>query len=112
MAETQLKLRMCYNVKLKFVTYYIMHSSTLKTLSVGGFTKLPTTLFLPILHLTTLELTISPNDFCDSLTLEASKGVPVVPIASHTVIDRFVWHSSLEKEYIHGTRLPSSALSH
>ena len=42
----------------------IIHSPTLKTLSLSGISKVPTTFFLRIVHLKTLELhSLSPNDF-------------------------------------------------
>jgi hypothetical protein len=79
--------------ELKDALSNIIHSSTLKTLSLMGITKVPITLFLHIIHLTTLELhSISPIDFYDenSSSLRAtSKGV--APMASHAVIDRCVW---------------------
>jgi hypothetical protein len=104
-----------FSRELKNALSNIIHSSTLKTLTLKGIINVPITLFLRIVHLTTLELTLSPNDFCDensnSLTRVASMGVALLaPIASHTVIDRFVWR--LRKERVHGTRLPSSAISH
>ena len=75
---------------------------------------MPIALFLHR-HLTTLNLFLSPNDLCDenstSLTQVASKGM--APIASHTVIDRLVWHlDEEEEEDVLNTRLPSSAVSH
>jgi hypothetical protein len=101
-----------FSSELKDALSNIIHSSTLKTLTLKGIIKVPITLFLRIVHLTTLELTLSPNDFCDensnSLTRVASKGV--APMTSHTVIDRFVWN--LVEEHVHGTKLPSSATSH
>ena len=94
----------------------IIHSSTLKTLFLEGISKVPITLFLHIVHLTTLTLTLSPNDFCDensnSLTRTASKGVPVASIASNTVVDRFVWYVGKEPMHWRGMRLLSSAISH
>jgi hypothetical protein len=75
----------------------------------------PVNLFLHFVHLTTLKLALSPNDFCDenskSLTWEALRGVaPIAPIASHTVIDRLVWHLGMEPVLC--MRLLSSAISH
>ena len=88
----------------------ILHSSSLKTLSLRGIAKVPITFFLRIVHLTTLELhSLSPNDFGDenssSLAQAAPKGV--APTASHTVIDRCVWH--FRKGRMRGTRFPLSA---
>ena len=101
-----------FSSALKDALSNIIHSSTPKTLSLEGVTNVPTTLFLD-LHLTTLKLLLSPEDFCDenstSLTRVASQGV--APIASHTVIDRLVWHLD-DEEHVHSTRLPSSAVSH
>jgi hypothetical protein len=100
-----------FSSELKDALMNIIHSSTLKTLFLEEIINVPITLFLH-LHLTTLDLTLYPDDFCDEnsnpLTQVASNGV--TPIASHTVIDRFVWH--LEMIYVYGTRLPSSAISH
>ena len=83
-----------FSSELKDALSNIVHSSTLKTLSLNGITKVPITFFLHIVHLTSLELhSISPYDFSDenssSLTLAASKGV--TPMAFHSVIDRCVW---------------------
>ena len=105
-----------FSNELKDALSNIIHSSTLKTLSLDRIADLPITLFLHIVHLTTLELSLSPNSFCDensnSLTSLASESTrPVTPIASHTVIDRLVWHLR-EGEVPNGTRLPSSAISH
>jgi hypothetical protein len=103
-----------FSSELKDALMNIIHSSTLKTLFLEDIFNVPITLFLH-LHLTTLDLSLYPNDFYDdfdensnSLIQVASEGV--APIASHTVIDRFVWH--LEMVYLHGTRFPSSAISH
>ena len=97
---------------LKHALSNIVHSSTLKTLSLKDIAKVPISFFLHIVHLTTLELTLSLNDLRDensnSLT---SKGVVPLAIASHTVIDRCVWYL-MEEESENGTRLPSSAISH
>ena len=96
--------------ELKDALSNIMQSSTLKTLSLTGITKVPITLFFHIAHLTTLELrSLLPSDFggenSSSPTQAALNGV--APIASHTVIDRCEWH--IKREHVHGTRLPSSA---
>jgi len=77
----------------------IVHSSTLKTLSLNYIVRVPITFFLHIVHLTTLELYyISLSDPGDenssSLTLAASKGV--APMVSHTVIDECVWVFEVE----------------
>jgi hypothetical protein len=91
----------------------IIHSSTLKTLSLTGITEVPITFFLHIVHLSTLELgSFLPNDFggenSSSLTQAALKRVAPMASESHILIDRCVWHSSLE-EHIRSTRFPSSA---
>ena len=105
-----------FSCELKDALSNIIRSSTLKTLSLKGITNVPITLFFH-LHLTTMELYLSPNDFffdenSNSLTRIASKGMtPVAPIACHTVIDQCVWdlyrHSTTSS-----TRFPSSAISH
>jgi hypothetical protein len=100
-----------FSSELKDALSNIIHSSTLKTLTLKNIINVPITLFLH-LHLTKLDLSLSPNNFYDqnsnSLTRVPSKRV--APIASHTVIDRLVWH--LDGGNVHGTRLPSSAISH
>jgi hypothetical protein len=101
-----------FSSELKDALSNIVHSSTLKTLSLRDITNVPITFFLH-LHLTTLDLFLSLDDFCDEnsnlLTRVASKGV--APIASRTVIDRCVWYL-MEEESGPGTRLPSSSISH
>jgi hypothetical protein len=99
-----------FNGELKDALSNIIHSSTLKTLSLTGITRVPTTFFLHIVHLSTLELhSISLNDFCDknSSSLTRAASMEVTPVASHTVIDRCVWH--FREEVVCGTRFPSSA---
>jgi hypothetical protein len=83
-----------FSTKLQDALLNIINSPTLKTLYLTGVTKVPTTFFLHIVNLTTLELSsISPLDFYDenssSPTRAASMGV--APMASHAVIDRCVW---------------------
>ena len=78
-----------YSSELKDALSNIIHSSNLKTLSLKGIAKIPTTFFLQIVHLTTFEFYFhSPDDFdnanSSSLTGEA-------PMTSHAVIDRCVW---------------------
>jgi hypothetical protein len=85
-----------FSNEMKDALLNIIHSSTLKTLSLTGVTKMPITIFLDIVHLTTLELcSLSPDDFdgenSSLLTQAASKGVA-------PVIDRCVWHDWLLKE--------------
>jgi len=78
-----------FSSELKDALSKIILSSNLKTLSLKGIIKVPIT---QIVHLTTLELhSVSVNDFDDenSSSLAGLKGV--VPMASHTVIDRCVW---------------------
>jgi len=75
-----------FSNELKDALSNIIHSSTLRTLYLVGIRKVPITLFLDIVHLTTLDLcSLLPSDFCgeksSSLTRAASKGV----------IDRCVW---------------------
>ena len=101
------------NSELKDVLSNIAHLPTLKTLSLYGISKVPTSFFLHIVHLTTLELhTFSLIDFgfgdenSRSLTLAASKGE--APMVSHAVIDRCLWHIN-PKEHLRSTRFPSSA---
>ena len=94
--------------ELKDALSNIIHSSTLKTLSLEGITKVPISFFQHI-HITTLDLnSISPIDFCDesSLTRAASKGV--APVASHTVIDQCFWRLKLPQYEIPFTRLFST----
>ena len=88
-----------FSSDLKDALSNIIHSSTLKTLSLDGITKVQITFFLHIVHLTTLELRfLLPNDFADenssSLTRAASKGV--ASMASHSVIDQCVWRFRAE----------------
>jgi hypothetical protein len=101
-----------FSSELKDALSKIILSSNLKTLSLKGIIKVPIT---QIVHLTTLELhSVSVNDFDDenSSSLAGLKGV--VPMASHTVIDRCVWRlrEGLEDcdgyEYMPRTRFPSS----
>jgi hypothetical protein len=90
-----------FSGEMKDALLNIMRSSSLKTLSFMGITKVPTTIFLDIVHLTTLELySLSPDDFdsenSSSLTQAASKGVP-------PVIDHCVWRDCrLKEEYACG----------
>ena len=84
-----------FSIEMKDALSNIIRSSTLKTLCLNGITNVPTTFLLHIAHLNTLELhSLTPNHFCEenysSLTRAASKAV--TPMASHTVIDRCVWH--------------------
>ena len=98
-----------FKSEMKEALLNMIQSSTLKTLSLKGITKVSTTFFLHIVHLTTLELHFySPSDFggetSSSLTRAASTSM-----ASHTVIDRCVWYFRATKsEYRHGARFPSS----
>ena len=99
-----------FSSELKDALSKIILSSTLKTLSLNGITKVPITFFHHIIHLMTLELySLSPNDFggenSSSLTQAASK--EVASMASHTVIDRCVWH--FWDEHVRGTRFPLSS---
>ena len=83
-----------FSSELKDALSNIIHSSTLKTLSLKGITKVPNSLFQHI-TVTTLKLHhISPIDFCDesSLTPASSKPEGEAPAASHTVIDHCFWN--------------------
>jgi hypothetical protein len=105
-----------FSSELKDSLSNIIHSSTLKTLSLTGISKLPTTLFLRIVHLSTLELhyidfcdedsTFSHSSYSSSESLTRAASMEVTPVASHTAIDRCVWHFAVG---IAGTRFPSSA---
>ena len=76
-----------FSSELKDAILNIIHSSTLKTLSLTGITEVPITFFFHIVHLTTLELDfIMPIDFVGD---SSSKGV--APKTSHIAIDRCVW---------------------
>ena len=101
-----------FSSELKDALSNIIHLSTLENLSLANVTNVPITLFLH-LRLTTLILSLSPNDLYD----ENSNSL--APMAYHTVIDRLVWH--LDEDYlqlvqhdhdVHSTRLPSSAIFH
>jgi hypothetical protein len=101
-----------FNSELQEALSNIIHSSSLKTLSLTGITEVPISFFLRIVHLTTLELhSLSPNDFgsenSSSLTRAASKGVTPLAMASHPVIDRCVWQFGLG--HVRSTIFPSSA---
>ena len=93
--------------ELKDALSNIVYSSNLKTLSLEGITNFPITFFLPIVHLTELELrSVSPNDFSYKNSSSLTNGV--VP-----VIDRCTWclkeYSEHRSEHARGTRFPSSA---
>ena len=90
-----------FSSEVKDALSNIIHTPTLKTLSLTGITNVPMTFFHRIVHLTTLELhSLSPNDFggedSSSLTRAASKGE--APNFSHSVIDRCVWRFREEHE--------------
>ena len=91
-----------FSSEMKDALSNIILSSTLKTICLDGIVNVPTTFFLHITHLTTLELhSLAPNCFYDenssTLTRAASKGVE--PLASHTVIDRCVWRFGAKHAY-------------
>jgi hypothetical protein len=91
-----------FSSEMKDALSNIIHSSNLKTLSLEGVTQVPITVFLHIVHLTTLELhSVSPDDFCykgsSSLTRAASMGV--ASTAPHPVIDRCMWRLKEYCEY-------------
>jgi len=77
-----------FSSELKDALSNIIHSPSLKTLSLDTIFNLPITFFLQIVHLTTLELhSFSPDDFDnENSSLLTSKGV-----APNTVIDRCMW---------------------
>ena len=66
--------------ELKDALSNIIHSSSLKTLSLRGITKVPITFFLQIVHLATLELnSLSVDDFFDD------NSSSLTPMTDHTV---------------------------
>ena len=96
-----------FSSELKDALSNIIHSSTLKTLSLKGITKVPNSLFQHI-TVTTLKLHhISPIDFCDesSLTPASSKPEGEAPAASHTVIDHCFWNFATSQYEIPFIRL-------
>ena len=79
-----------FSTELKDALSNIIHSSTLKTLTLTGIPKMPITFFLHIAHLTTLELRVcSPIEFRDENSNLLTRAV--APMASNTVINRCVW---------------------
>ena len=83
-----------FSCEVKEALSNIIHTPTLKTLSLTGVLNVPTTFFCRIVHLTTLELdSLSPNDFVgeDSSSLTRAASKEVAPVTSHSVIDRCVW---------------------
>jgi hypothetical protein len=103
-----------FSIELKDALSNIMHSSSLKSLSLGGSNSnldliLPITLFTHAVHLTTLELYhLSPDNFGDEdsslLTRAASNRVE--PMASQIVIDWCRW--CFCKGDVRGTRFALS----
>ena len=100
-----------FSSELKDALSNIIYSSNLKTLSLEGITNLPTTFFLPIVHLTTLRLiSDSLNDYHyihpNYATQAVSNGVV-------SVVDRCIWRLRKDSGYrplsSRGTRFPSSA---
>jgi hypothetical protein len=93
-----------FSSELKDALSNIIHSSSLKTLSLTRLVNVPMTFFLRTVHFTTLELD-SIYDFASenlsSLTRADLKGV--APMASQTVIDRCVWHFREKRERVRGT---------
>ena len=98
-----------FTSEMKDALSNIIHSPSLKSLSLEAVTNLPTTFFPQIVHLTTLELrSLSPYDFDnENSSLLTSKGV--APMATNTVpvIDRCVWYVKGIEMY--GMRFPLSA---
>ena len=89
-----------YSSEMRDALSNIILSPTLKTLSLTGIDKVPITFFLHIVHLTTLELhSLFPSDFSGEITssLTQADSKEAAPVASHTVIDRCVWH--LDEEH-------------
>ena len=83
-----------FSSELKDAISNIIHSSTLKTLSLDGIINVPITIFQHIVHITTLELlSITAIDFND----ENSKKVAPTCMGSHAVIDQCVWHFGQEQ---------------
>ena len=102
-----------FSSELKDALSNIAQSSNLKTLSLEGIIKVPITFFLHTVRLTTLELhSLLPSDFgsenSSSQTQASSKGV--ASMASHTAIDRCVWH--FRRESRRGTRFSYLLISH
>jgi hypothetical protein len=98
-----------FSSELKDALSNIIHSSSLKDLSLTKVVNVPITLFLGIVHLTTLKLdSILPGDFDGGqsgfLTPETSKEVAIA--ASSPLVDQCVWHFH---ERVRGTRFPSSS---
>ena len=92
-----------FSSELKDALSNIIHSFNLKILSFRGITNVPTTFFLHIVHLTTLELYgVSPIDSgyeISSPLIRVSNGV--APKTSHVVVDRLIWRlKSVDKRTI------------
>jgi hypothetical protein len=93
-----------FSSDLKDALSNVIHSSILKIISLKGITNVPITVFLHIVHLTTLELhSILPFEFSDqsssSQTQAASKGV--TPMASDAVIDQCIWSFGRRKQALY-----------
>jgi hypothetical protein len=97
-----------FSSELKDALSNIIHSSSLKILSLEYITKFPITFLLDIVHLTTLKLyRLSSIDFGNAENSSSLTSKGVAPMASHTVIDQCVWH--LFDSDLGGTKFPSSA---
>ena len=90
----------CFSSETEDAISNVIFSSTLKTLSFNGITNVPTTFFLHIPHLTTLELlSLAPNDFCEEENSSSdSDSESLTEAASKEVIqvDRCVWRFGCE----------------
>ena len=96
-----------FSSELKDALSNIIHSLNLKTLFLRGITKIPTTFFLHIVHLTTLELCYvlpidSGYEISNSLTRASNEVAP----KTHVVIDQFIWHLRHDYDYGRSTIFP------
>ena len=95
-----------FSGELKDALSTLMHSPSLKILSVHTIHNVPITLFLGIVHLTELHLSSVSLNYSDGEQPNslASKGVATT--TSHTVIDQCVWSFGWRA---HGRRFPKYA---
>jgi len=86
-----------FSTELRDALSNIIHSSTLKSLYLTAIIEVPISVYLHIVHLTTLVLhSIAPIDFYvkdsdSNLQTQAASKPEGALIASHAVIDRCVW---------------------
>jgi hypothetical protein len=97
----------CLRNELKAALSSIVQLSTLETLSLDGINHLPTTFFLNIARLMTLELTfLSPDLFCDentsSLTRAASNLNLKEVMSITSQVDQCVWRFKKVEEKKYG----------